>query len=125
MYPWPSFGNFLFTRDESSLQRSDRGWNRTPSYARSRALGSASDNVVTMAVGSSERSFEVYLTPARLAVLAALVNTVAAFTDWERPTPDSRDALLMKVEQREWAAVRCSDGSTQKRIRTQVTLLEQ
>ena len=124
-YPWPSFGSFLFARDETPIWGSDQGWRRSPTYARRRPLGSATDSVLTLAIGSADRSFELYLSPSRLAILEALVNTSALFTDWERPTPDSRTALLSLVEPLEWLAVACTDGTTQKRVRVNVVLVSQ
>lgn len=124
-YPWPGFDTFLFTRDEAPITGSDTGWNQAPSYARSRPLGGTSDSIVTLAIGSAERTLEVFLSPDRFAALAALVNTSATFTDWERPTPDSRSAFLTSLQQQEFVAVRCSDGSTQKRIRTAINLVSQ
>lgn len=124
-FPFPSFGSFLFTRDEASLWDSDSFWNRSPSYARSRPLGSNSDNSVLMAIGSAERSFECYLSPSRFTTLEALVGTVGSFTDWDRPVPTTRNALLSRIEQRGRAPVTCSDGVTRLRIRTGVFLISQ
>lgn len=124
-YPWPGFSSFLFRRDEQPLFQTDTGWNRRPSISRARPLGSATDSLVTLAVGSAVRSFECYLSPSRFAALEALVNTSEAFTDWERPTPNSQSAFLLRVTQMEWLAVLCDDGVTRKRIRARVELVSQ
>lgn len=124
-YPWASFGSFLFARDEQPLFRTDSGWNRAPTVNRARPLGSATDSIVTLAVGSAVRSLEVYLSPSRFTALEALVNTSATFTDWERPTPNTGSAFLRRVRQLEWLAVKCDDGVTRKRIRTLVEFISQ
>lgn len=77
-----SFGAFTFGGDEEPV--ADTGW--VPGKAItdiSTNLGSGQDSIQTMGVGSSRRVTEHYLTPARLAVIAALVNTTASLTDWE------------------------------------------
>lgn len=126
-FPWPSFGGFRFLGvDERPVFRTDSGWNRRISTSRQRPLGTATDSIVTLAVGSASRAFEVHLTPARLAILEALVNTTALFTDWERPNPDSRQAFLMAVTQLDRTVVKvCSDGGTPNRIRVRVELVSQ
>lgn len=124
-YPWPSFGSFQWHRDETAIFGTDTGWNRQPGYAQSRPLGSARDSIVTLAIGSAARKFECLLSPSRYDELAGLVNSAAFFTDWERPAPGQRFAFLANIEQRQWVAVRCSDGETEKRIRTVVSLISQ
>ena len=124
-YPFAGFGSMLFPREEMPIFGTDMGWNRSPSLSRARPLGSATDSIVTLAIGSAVRTFELYLYPARFAQLQALVNTSAAFVDWERPTPDNRQAFLSKVEQVAWVASLCSDGTTEKKIRTRVELISQ
>jgi len=104
---------------------SDSGWNLKPSYDRSTPLGSAKDSIVTLAIGSAERSFELYLSPARFSTLLALLNTQQTFTDWERPLPESRSVFVADVSQKEWVAVLCSDGTTQKRVRVGISLVSQ
>lgn len=96
-YPWPSFGSFVFTRSESALWGTDIGWILSPSIAQTRPLGSNVDHIVATAIGSRTRQFEVNLEPDRQAQLEALINTTAIFTDWERPSPDSRRAFLASV----------------------------
>lgn len=126
MFPWPSIGAFLFTREEQPIFGSDSGWSRSPSYENSRPLGSATDSIVTLAIGSAVRQFECYLSPARFGALEALQNTSDTFTDWERPTPDSRGAFLRRVSVLERdIAVTCSDGTTRRRWRTLVELVSQ
>jgi fructose-1,6-bisphosphatase/inositol monophosphatase family enzyme len=124
-YPWAGFGAFLFQREEWPLPDTDTGWNRSPSINRSRPLGSATDDIVALAIGSAERSFECHLSPSRYAALEALVNTTNSFTDWSRPIPDSRSAYLAKVTQLAWVAALCSDGSTERKIRARIELVSQ
>lgn len=124
-YPWAGFGSFLFTREEQPLFGSDVGWQRLPSIDRSRPLGSATDSIVTLAVGSTTRAFECYLSPSRLSTLSGLVNTSATFTDWERPTPDSRSAFLRSLMPLQKLAVVCDDGVTRQRLRVRVELVSQ
>ena len=97
MYPFPSFGGFQFKRDETAIWGTDIGWAKTPAYNRQRPLGSAADVTVALSIGSAERSFEINLTPTRFAALEQMLNTRAIFTDWGRPTPDSRMAFLSEV----------------------------
>jgi hypothetical protein len=124
-YPWASFGAFLFQKEERPLHGSDSGWNRSPSVSRSRPLGASTDDIVALAIGSAERSFECHLTPSRFATLQALVNTTGTFVDWDRPTPDSRSAYLQRVTQVSWVAALCEDGTTQRKIRTRFDLVSQ
>ena len=124
-YPWAGFGAFVFQREEWPLIGTDNGWNRSPSISRSRPLGSATDDIVALAIGSAERSFECLLTPARFASLEALVNTIGTLVDWSRPTPDSRSAYLAKVSQMGWVAAICEDGQTRRKIRTRLELVSQ
>lgn len=124
-FPWPSLDTFLFERDERPLDGTDSGWNIRPSYSRSRALGANLDNVVTLAIGSAERSFEAYLAPARFSALSALVNTPATFTDWQQPDPDSRAAFILNVTELGRTRVLCSDGVTRERVHARVELLSQ
>lgn len=126
-YPWAGFGTFLFQRDEQPIFGTDTSWGgRQPSYAQSRPLGSAIDSIVTMAIGSAQRQFECHLSPDRFDVLEALVNTSALFTDWKRPTPDSRNAVLMTlIPTDQYVTFLCSDGVTRRRIRCTATLVSQ
>jgi len=125
-YPWAGFGTFLFARDEQPIFGSDTGWDRDPSYSEQRPLGSAIDSIVTMALGSARRSFACYLSPDRFDALEALVNTAAAFTDWKRPTPDSRSAFLETLHPvDQYVMVVCSDGVTRRRIQATVALVSQ
>lgn len=124
-YPFAGFGSFLFALEETAIFGTDTGWNLSPSVARQRPLGSASDTTKVLAVGSAERSFELWLSPDRFASLQALLLTTGQLVDWERPVPDARTALMLSIRQSEWAAVRCSDGTTQKRIRAAVAFITQ
>lgn len=96
-YPWASFGGFIFTREEHSIWGTDAGWFLSPSYARSRPLGSNYDVIAALSIGSAERSFEIILSAARLQALVTFTNTKQLFTDWGRPIPDSRQAFISEV----------------------------
>lgn len=126
-YPWPSFGSFRFAKDERVVFDTDNGWLRQPSISEQRPLGSATSSIVTLAIGSARRTFECRLTPARFAALEALVNTTALFTDWDRPTPDSRQAFLRSVTplDRSEVLVCRNDGSTPNTVRVRVELISQ
>lgn len=97
MYPWPSFGGFSFRKEEHAIYGTDAGWTNAPTYARNRPLGSDSDVITALSIGSAERTFEIILTPERFAALFNLLNTKGLFTDWERPIPDSRQAFLSEL----------------------------
>lgn len=98
-YPWPSFGSFQFNASERPPIDGDTGWVVGITAQKGRALGALTDSVTVMALGSRTRNLEIYLAEDRLAELQALVGTTAAFCDWTRPTPDSRQAFLESVEQ--------------------------
>jgi hypothetical protein len=122
-YPFPGYGAIVFTREEMAVR--DSGWSRRPSYAQSRPLGTATDNLVLMAIGSATRTVELHLSPSRFTALEALVGVPGLFVDWDRPAPVGQSALLLSLEQGEWVAVACSDGSTQRRIRSTLNLVSQ
>lgn len=124
-YPWFSFGAITFTPEESIILDSDSLWNRDISLSRARPIGAARDDVQVLAIGSEERQFELYLSAPRLDALKALVGTTATFTDQKKPIPDTRSAFLAKLTAQESVTVRCSDGSTERRIRTRVELVSQ
>jgi len=127
-YPFASFGAFYFTKQETALPGTDSGWNSTNTKLSIRSpLGSARDDILLLAVGSQTRQFECLLAPARLVTLRALLGTVALFTDWERPLPNSFDAYLANATQSDPVAVLCRDagGVTQKRFRVRVELISQ
>jgi len=124
-YPWPSFGSFYFNREEWPIYGTDTNWNTKLTQARSRPLGTATDSVVTLAVGSLSRSFECYLSPTRFSSLRALLNTTEAFVDWQRPTPGNQEALLSGITRLGSVRMKCSDGTTRERIRTRVELISQ
>lgn len=116
------FGGFTFAADEGAAPGSDSGWVTTLKTDRATPLGSARDSIVTLGVGSATRAFEVSLTLARYAVLLALLNTVATFTDWE-DTPNSRAAFLAGVapvdQSGPWS------GEAENRITVRVELVSQ
>jgi hypothetical protein len=87
----------LFRREEQAIWETDSGWALSPNYSRQRPLGTGTDVVTTLSIGSAERSFEVMLAPDRFRALQSLINTKATFTDWRRPIPDSRMAFLTEV----------------------------
>ncbi|KKL78763.1 hypothetical protein LCGC14_2021590 [marine sediment metagenome] len=127
-YPWPSFGAFHFKKSELPIMRTDSGWNAILSATEQRPLGTATSSIVVMAVGSQRRRFECYLAPDRFATLQALLNTTATFTDWDRPTPNSRQAFLRSVVQLDRTPVlesRCAEGVMPNSVRARVELVSQ
>src|SRR5262249_41975347 len=117
-------GAFLFKREESPLYGTDLGWISNPQYVRQSPLGSSGDSIITTAIGSFDRTFEIYLSPERFNILQSLVNSSYEFTDWERPVPDSRQAFLasviqLDITQRE----RKGTSQTDKAIRARVSLV--
>lgn len=98
MYPWPSHGGFLFRKEESPIYNTDIGWGLIPSINQSRALGSSTDIIQTIAIGSATRSWEAYFTADRYKALQLRIGTKALLTDWDRPNPDSRMAVLTALE---------------------------
>jgi len=128
MFPWPSFGTFQFTREESALDGIGGVWNYQSNESRSLALGGITDNVILLGISSGQREFQCYLSPDRLISLRALLYTTAAFTEWrtgKSVQPDSRNCRLDTVEAGDSIAVRCKDGSTERRIFTTVKLTSQ
>jgi hypothetical protein len=97
MYPWASFGTFKFRREETAHWETDAGWVTTPTFVQVRPLGSTKDHIIATSIGSKTRTFEMILEPDRFDALLSMVNTVASFTDWTRPIPDSRQAFLVEV----------------------------
>lgn len=125
MWPWASFGSFQFQPNERPVDNSDVGWNRNASIAQNINLGSSADDIQVMAPRSKTRSFEIRLTPDRFAQLDALTLTTDDFTDWDRPAPNLQRAFLSRVTQLKWEARLCSDGNTQRVIRTRIELVSQ
>lgn len=124
-YPFAGFGAFLFQNDERPLEDSDSFWTLNPSLSRSRALGSTKDRIVTTSIGSAERDWEAHFEPSRFATLTGMINTQGTFTDWTRPTPDSRTAFLANVTQVRSVAFLCTDGVTRRKIRAKIQLISQ
>lgn len=126
MFPWASFGGFLFLREETAHFGSDAGWIPSATYIRQRPLGSARDYIITTSIGSDERSFELNFRPDRLDAFKALLNTVAVFTDWTSPVPDSRSAFLSEVTPLEFLInSNRRNGFTSRVVRTRVALISQ
>lgn len=124
-YPFAGFGGFQFRREEHALWGTDIGWALAPSYSRQRPLGSSSDVISALAIGSAERSFELHLTPERFDALQSLINTTGLFTDWTRPVPDSRMAFLTEVTPIEDVISYDHLKSSQRKRRTKITLASQ
>lgn len=124
-YPFAGFGAFLFEDSERPLVDTDTGWTLEPTIARSRPLGSTRDNLRTMAIGSAERGFELRMEENRFATLQAMMNTTATFTDWTRPTPDSRTAFLARVNVVGYVASILRTGKSHRKIRAKVELISQ
>jgi len=123
LYPWPSYGGFLFKRTEHEIWATDIGWVRSPSYSRDRPSGSDTDVVIALAIGSADRTFELVLTPARFDALEQLINTTAVLTDWGRPLPDSRLAFLTEVTPLEDVISYSPDGTSIRKRRTRVAFV--
>lgn len=96
-YPWPSLGGFIFKKDEQAIFESDTYWLLAPGYSRQRPLGTDSEVITTLSIGSSERSFEVNLTPSRYKSLENMINSKVPFTDWTRPIPETRMVFISEV----------------------------
>lgn len=116
-----AFGGFTFTADEEPI--ADSGW--SPGKAISDIntnLGAARDSVLTMGISGGRRVLEFYLTPARMAALAALMNTTANLTDWEA-VPVVKLALLNACDCLD--AVTGSYGTTAASRRVRIELIAQ
>ena len=127
-YPFPGFGSFVFQREEWPIDGTDSGWRRSPVRDRTRNLGSAIDSIVTLAVGSAERSWEAHLEPARLAALEELISSTEDFVDWNRPTPEQRRAYLENVEPIRNVAARefvSDDNPTRRKTRVRISIISQ
>lgn len=100
MYPFPSFGTFLFKEDLDNT--TDTWWNRESKATFRRFLSDYPNDlsyVRPVERGNGLRSFEMQMTLARVTELQNnYQNTLAVFTDWQRPTPDSRYAWLKTVQ---------------------------
>lgn len=117
-----SLGGFTFATDEQPPPEADTGWVTTLKLDRVSPLGSAKDSIVTLAVGSATRAFEVWLTLARYATLAGLVNTVVSFTDWEA-VPNTRNAFVAGVNPVDYSGP--WSGETGNMVRVRVELVSQ
>lgn len=127
-YPQASFGDFVFRTEERPITGTDSRWRRQPRRDRNANLGTAADSVVTLALGSAERSYEAYFEPDRFAALEALIGVTDEFTDWDRPTPGTGNAYLDNVEAiREVASIYTVSETdrTRRKIRAKVSLLSQ
>lgn len=124
MYPWAGFSSFVFTPSEQPMD--DTHWKIGPNYSRRKPLGSTVDSIVTLGIGSADRTLEdIYFEPDRFATLQSLVNTLGTFTDWDRPVPDSRSAFLANVIEVERVAVACADNSRRMKIKARIELVSQ
>lgn len=124
-YPHAGFGNFLFQPEERPEVGSDSGWKLKPTVQKSLPGGANKHDLQVMAIGSSERSFEILLSRERIDDLEASLATTELFTDWSEPIPDSREAFLMLVDPGDEVRVRCPDGTTAWRRRTTIELVSQ
>lgn len=124
-YPWSGFASIVFTATEQPILGTDTGWKRKPVRDRNPNLGSAIDSIVTLAIGSAERSWEAHFEPERLAALEALMGSTDTLTDWISPQPDSRAAYLELVDPGQSVAMICTDGSTRRKIRAKLMFVSQ
>lgn len=127
MFPWFSFGAFLFQATEQPIFGSDTDWVNTPTISRQRPLGATADAILSLGIGSADRTWEAYFTPDRFTSLLPSLSTSALLTDWRRPTPDSRSAVLVGLEQVEAddIAVQSAYATTQRRIRARLSFVSQ
>lgn len=133
-YPWAGFEDtlgtqFKFRSDEQPIEGTDTFWRKQPKRDQSSNLGSSRDSIRTLAVGSATRTFELWMEQSRLDQFEGMLGRNGYFTDWLRPTPDSRAAYISEVTpQREAFGFQqsCDDDNPHKRkIRTRVTVLSQ
>ncbi len=129
-YPFAGFGTFLFLHTEQPIWDTDTGWLFNISVSRQKILGALSDSVMLMSPGSNDRTFELYMSPDRVAALQALIGTTADFCDWFSPVPTTRPAFLQGVtHMNNIAAINNLPGdptnTTQRRQHIRVTLVSQ
>lgn len=122
-YPFPSFSSFQFRKEEQPVWESDAGWVLAPTYSRTRPFGSNADVITTLAIGSAERSFELYLSVDRFEELQGLLNTSGEFTDWARPFPDSRLVFLTEMTPISDAVSNVPGGINLRKRRTKITFV--
>lgn len=124
-WPFFSFGALRFRSTERPLPGTDKGWQYSPTLARSRPLGSTRDDIVVLAVGSQTREFEALFDPDRFSSLRSLINTAGVFTDNDRPSPGQQQAFLVNVEalDRDLQSRRCDVVGAHSRIRAKVSLI--
>lgn len=100
MYPFPSFGTFLFK--EVWDIASDTWWNRESRATFRRFLSDYPNDlsyVRPVERGNGTRGFDMTMTLARVTELQNnYQNTLNMLTDWQRPTPDSRYSWLKTVQ---------------------------
>jgi hypothetical protein len=117
-----AFGAFTFGAEEEPVPGTDSGWQVEPKMRQAPNLGSIRDSILVTARGSLKRTFNVYLTPARLTVLQGYMNTVANFTDWFA-TPVVQSAFLVSaiIQDASFPGL----GGTGERVLTRITLVSQ
>jgi hypothetical protein len=128
-YPFASFSSFTFLRTERPIWDTDPGWQNSMSFARNLPLGANRPTLLNLG-SQAERSFEMWMSPARVAALSGLLGITSTFTDWDRPLPTRRQAYLSAVNTTTNIAVmdnRPGDptDTTQRRQRVRITLIAQ
>lgn len=122
-YPWPSFDDFVFARSEGPILGSDTGWQPQPNIGQAPILGGLTSSPIMLGL-VSDRSFECYMTPARVAELRAWLGVRGTFTDWERPTPASRAAMIVDAAfQEQDIGVRAGETHVRQLTRLRVSLV--
>lgn len=128
-YPFAGFGNFTFLHTEKPIWDTDPSWQNQLSYGRTLPLGANRPSILGLG-SQAERTFEVYMSPGRVALLSGLLGTVGTFVDWDRPVPTQRSAYLSAVNtSTNIATVDNKPGdptdTTQRRQRVRITLIAQ
>jgi hypothetical protein len=128
-YPFASFASFTFLHTERPIWDTDPGWQNTLSISRNLPLGAQRPTILNLG-SQAERSFDVWMSPARLAALSGLLGTTGTFVDWDRPLPGRRQAYLSGVSTTTNIATmdnRPGDptDTTQRRQRVRITLVAQ
>lgn len=134
-YPFPSFGTFLFTENREA--DTDTWWNRESQATFRRFLSDFPNDLSYVRPtqrGNGVRSFEIQMTLDRVIMLQnSYQNTLADFTDWQRPTPDSRYAWLktvqvlpepVKISTKQQRALCAGGGSNSPLVRVRLEFVE-
>lgn len=131
-FPWAGFGSFVFESTEQALHGTDSGWNRESASVEVRTVNLGINNpsyINPLERGNATRSWECYMTYARLAAFQAYQNNVLTLIDWDRPVPAQTRAYLKSVAQqeRDVTALRvpnCGVGDNRHFVRVRLEFME-